>query len=1038
MKRQRMARISRLFWAVIGLIACGLMACSLANASEYHGQVMFGGLPLPGATITASRGEKKLVAATDEQGLYSFPDLPDGNWTIEIEMTGFSSIKQDVTIAPGQPVGEWELKLLPPDQIKILIMPPVVPVAQPASNGPETPSVKSADSTPPLLENNQQNTNPQETNQDASDGLLINGSVNNGAASPFSQAGAFGNNRGGGKGLYTGGIGLIFDNSVLDAKPFSLTGQDTPKPAYSDLTGVLTLGGPLRIPHLLRNGANFFVGYQWTRNRTSATQSALLPTAAQRNGSFSNLVIDPLTGAPFAGNFIPENRISPQARSLLTLYPLPNFTGSSQYNYQIATVSPVHQDALQSRLNKTIGGRDQIYGGFAFQSTRTDTPNLLGYSDTTDRLGINTHVNWSRRVSHTLFMDLGYQFSRFSTQVTPYFDNRENTAGNAGIEGNNQAPVNWGPPSLNFASGIAPLADALPSSNHNQTSAVSGSLLWNHRVHSVTLGGDFRRQQFNYLSQQDPRGTFTFTGAATGVDFADFLLGTPDTSSIAFGNADKYFRESAYDAYVTDDFRVNSALTVNAGVRWEYGAPMTERYNRLVNLAIAPGFTSASPVLASNPLDPLTGQRYPNSLLRPDKTGLEPRIGIAWRPLSATSLVIRAGYGIYYNTSVYQSIDTQLAQQPPLSKSFSMENSAQNPLTVANGFNAIPATIPNTFAIDPNFRVGYAQTWQTSLQSDLPGSLQIVATYLGIKGTRGLQEFLPNTFPIGAANPCPSCPAGYVYLTSNGNSTRESGQLQLRRRLHNGFTAVAQYTFSKSIDDVASLGGQGALVSSSPTQNPTAANPPSTNQTGSGALTTPATVPAAIAQNWLDLSAERGLSSFDQRHLLSSQLQYTTGMGLGGGTLLSGWRGTLLKEWTFATQITLGSGLPLTPVYLAAVPGTGFTGTIRPEYTGAALYAAPRGLSLNPAAYAAPLPGQWGNTGRNSITGPAQFTLNTSMGRTFRLRDRFNLDLRIDSSNALNHVTFTAWTTTINSAQFGLPVSANSMRTLQTVLRLRF
>ena len=77
-----------------------------------------------------------------------------------------------------------------------------------------------------------------------------------------------------------------------------------------------------------------------------------------------------------------------------------------------------------------------------------------------------------------------------------------------------------------------------------------------------------------------------------------------------------------------------------------------------------------------------------------------------------------------------------------------------------------------------------------SVQRDLPGSLQLVATYLGTKGTRGVQEFLPNTYPAGAANPCPACPVGFAYLVSNGNSTREAGQVQLRRRLHNGLTAT--------------------------------------------------------------------------------------------------------------------------------------------------------------------------------------------------------------------------------------------------------
>jgi hypothetical protein len=145
----------------------------------------------------------------------------------------------------------------------------------------------------------------------------------------------------------------------------------------------------------------------------------------------------------------------------------------------------------------------------------------------------------------------------------------------------------------------------------------------------------------------------------------------------------------------------------------------------------------------------------------------------------------------------------------------------------------------------------------------------------------------------------------------------------------------------------------------------------------------------------------------------------------------------LFKEWTFLAQITAGSGLPESPIYLAAVPGTGITGTIRPDYTGAPLYAAPAGLFLNPAAYTAPLPGQWGNAGRDSITGPVQFTLNASVGRTFRLNDRLNADLRIDSTNPINHVTFPNWNTTLGPL-FGLPGPANAMRSLITRFVVRF
>ena len=101
-----------------------------------------------------------------------------------------------------------------------------------------------------------------------------------------------------------------------------------------------------------------------------------------------------------------------------------------------------------------------------------------------------------------------------------------------------------------------------------------------------------------------------------------------------------------------------------------------------------------------------------------------------------------------------------MAQQSPLSKSLSVQNSAACPLTLANGFSPCSSVTSDLYAVDPNFRVGYAQNWQASLQRDLPGSLQMTATYLGIKGTRGVQEFLPNTYPIGAAEPLPELSRG--------------------------------------------------------------------------------------------------------------------------------------------------------------------------------------------------------------------------------------------------------------------------------------
>jgi hypothetical protein len=403
--------------------------------------------------------------------------------------------------------------------------------------------------------------------------------------------------------------------------------------------------------------------------------------------------------------------------------------------------------------------------------------------------------------------------------------------------------------------------------------------------------------------------------------------------------------------------------------------------------------------------------------------GVEPRIGISWRPIPASTVVVRAGYGIYHDTSVYLNPVLQLAQQAPLSKSVKQQNSAACPLTLANGFTPCGTTTAQTFAIDPNFRVGYAQTWQLSIQRDLSFEMQGTLTYLGVKGTRGVQEFLPNSYPLGESNPCPDCPSGFVYETTGGNSTRQSAQLQLRRRLRAGLTASLTYTFSKSIDDDSVLGGQGHVSNGSQGDSQSQTQPPLTT-------TAPAPLNPLIAQDWLNPRAERSLSGSDQRHLLNVQAQYTTGQGMEGVALLGGWRGRALKEWTLLTQISAGTGMPETPVYPATVPGTG--------WIGAPVNAASGHAHVNAGAYVAPAAGNWGTAGRNSITGPAQFSMDGALQRTFRAGKKYFLDARLDATNLINHAVYSSWNTTVGNAQFGLPVSVNPMRSVQGTFRLRF
>jgi hypothetical protein len=830
---------------------------------------------------------------------------------------------------------------------------------------------------------------------------------------------AFGNARRDRRMQYNGNVAFNLDNSVWDAQSYSVTGNQVPKPAAARASANVTFGGPLKIPHLLTGQRGMFtINYAVNRSRNGTTQTATVPTLLERSGDFSQsyttgpvTIYDPNTNAPFPGNLIPQNRLNPISLKLLSYYPKPNFYGNNR-NYSAPIVSTNNSQNLNTRLNQTLNTKNRINGGVGYTTGSGGGPNLFGFVDNRQSSGINANVSWAHNFTTRIINNLNYRYSRARNTSVPYFSSRENVEGELGISGVSALPVNWGPPGLSFTQGMLGLSDGAAVISRNQTSAVGDSVIWIHNTHNMTFGADFRRQQINPLSDSNARGTFTFTGSltsqysngvavqGTGFDFADFLLGSPGTSSVNFGNADKYFRTSAYDVYLNDDWRVSTKLSLNGGIRWDYQSPISELYNRLVNLDIAPGYAAIQPVLAGQ-TGPLTGYQYPNSLVNPQKHNISPRIGFAWRPFPKHSTRINGGYGLYYNTAAYTGIANNLAAQPPFAQNFSVASTPAAPLVISN-FSAGVNTITNTRAIDPFYRIGYAQIWQLSLQNDLGRALVGTLTFNHTKGTHLDQQFLPNSLPPNARGAATG-PAGYIYEQSNGNSTFNSAQAGLMRRFRNGISGNITYMWSKAIDD----GGIGTL----------------------------------IAQNWLNLTAERALSSFDRRHTMNANWQYSSGQGSRGGALINGWKGVLVRGWTFQNGITVQTGSPLTVMAggnRSVVGGTGVTGPVRADATGAPLFFNNVGYGFNIHAFAAPQAGQWGTAGRDTIPGPTIFSLNGSMNRNFRIGERRNLDLSFRVNNALNHVTITNWGTTLSSATFGLPTSAAAMRSMTAQLRFRF
>jgi hypothetical protein len=347
-----------------------------------------------------------------------------------------------------------------------------------------------------------------------------------------------------------------------------------------------------------------------------------------------------------------------------------------------------------------------------------------------------------------------------------------------------------------------------------------------------------------------------------------------------------------------------------------------------------------------------------------------------------------------------------MSQQPPLATAWNL-NIQNSPLLSMGDAFTNPANIrtntltTNTFAVDPNYKIGYVHQWNFSLQQNLPYSFQTNLTYQGSKGTNLVRQFQPWVMPPNAATA--GYPTGYTYETYGGNSIFNGVSITLMRRFRGGLSANGSYTFSKSIDD-GGAGGGGNQV-----------------------------------QDWLNFRAERALSSFDQRHSLNINFSYSTGQGRRGAGLVTGWKGQLIKDWSITSTIQVRSSSPMTATVGGNQVSSGSVSqTLRADATGIPLNPAPVDRIFNPLAFAVPAAGFWGNSGRDTIPGPMVVSLNGSAGRVFRLGERRSLDLQVRANNALNTVVINRWNTQLNNNTFGQPTGVGAMRSVTTSLRFRF
>ncbi|MGO8792101.1 MAG: TonB-dependent receptor domain-containing protein [Terriglobia bacterium] len=829
-------------------------------------------------------------------------------------------------------------------------------------------------------------------------------------------------------------------NGALNAKDFPIRGQEISEPSYgSNLFGLTFFGAPY-IPKIVENDTKDFLFFALSGQHSSQPfdQYGTVPTLDERGGNLSALatpsgspiiVYDPNTGQPFQNNTILPARISPQATALLNYIPLPNLPGQF-LNYQRLAAAETNSTKLGFRFMRDIGGNSgspllgliQRYLG---RGSKGQSINVnFNYANiTADQLNLFPDLGGKEQI-HQYSLQLGYtlglgksthnfsaNLNRTNSQLSNNFTNVANVASQIGLSGRPSNPLLYGLPSVTMDQ-FSSVSEQQPNFQVNQTIAFSDSSSWMHGKHNVHFGGDFRRVELNLLGETNSTGTYIFTGhftqqpgtggiAGSGSSLADLLLGLPQQTSLQAPYQKAYLRENAYDGFGQDDWRALPNLTFVVGLRYEYFSPFSENDDRLATLDTGNNFASVATVLP-NGVGPYTG-KYPRTLVYPERDDFSPRIGFAWN--LRKQMVVRGGYGINFANGQYVTFMQNLAFQPPFADVQTNEATGTGPgITLADGF-PLPQTEGN-YAINKNYRLPYVQAWNLNLQRTVPWNVVLNIGYNGSKGTR-----LDIVDAPGRTATASLSGVFYDYEDSGAFSSYNALTASARKRLTNGISLQARYTYSHSIDDASSIGGNGGT----------------------------AVVPA---QNWQDLLAEKSNSSFDIRHQLTGNFLYELPFGPDTHRLTTGWLGHSLSGISISGTLNIASGEPLTPHYQAtfADVARGSTGSLRPDRVPGVSLTAGGGSLLkwfNKDAFADPA-GIYGSAARFSIPGPGTIGANASLSKTFRFSDTRSFEIRATANNVFNRVQYTTVDTTLGSASYDQVTGAAPMRQLAFTARFRY
>jgi hypothetical protein len=542
-----------------------------------------------------------------------------------------------------------------------------------------------------------------------------------------------------------------------------------------------------------------------------------------------------------------------------------------------------------------------------------------------------------------------------------------------------------------------------PSLKSGKVWQLLDNVSWVHDRHTIKFGADLERVTMYIYATNAARPTFTFNGTYTGNAFGDFLIGYINNTATSQQQNDT-IQQGVYDAYLQDDWKATSKLTLNLGLRYELPTPFTEEYDRQSNFVLdaGPCYLKLTTPANSGPCG------VGRALVHTDYNNLAPRLGLAYQATPKT--VIRSGFGVFYGRDEDLGIQRRLPNNPPFITSATFVGDQTNPaFLLRNGFpaNALDqasgSTDVNNYPF--NFPIPYVIQWNLNVERELGGSFLAQIGYTGseahkLPGVLAENQPFPGTGNVNARRPY----QGVANIQSYNpyiNSKYDALIAKLERRFSKGMTLLASYTYGHSID-----GG---------------ANNNDANDPG--------------PQDVRNLKLQKGDSNFDIRHRFVLSGLYALPFGRSKGSLPA-----LVRDWQLSGIFSAQTGQPFTVT--SSTDPTGTNTTEHPDrLRDGSLPSNQRGPLhwFDTTAFVTPACPCFGNSGRNILRAPGFIDVDLGVTRDFHFGEGWRLQFRAEAFNLFNHPNFGLPTMAIGNQQAGIiSTVVNPERQIQVAIKLYF